>query len=203
MIRLWLITALLTMITPKAGTGTISGKNCDFIKTESFLIRNLSIDSIDMIHEGTLIQYMTVSEFKKVLGRWESGGIYQIENKYGFKGKYQFSNYMIGRFAYVSPDDFLRYDLIQEQAMTRVIMHYTWYLQRYGYTKYINKKIGGTVVTMEGLMLGMHFSPSYLRDWLETDGRTNKSDGYITIGAYIKRFENKGIVVTSSVLYCN
>lgn len=183
-----------------SNTGLIS--RCDYLYVEGTKYPKIHADSIRRVDENLLLQYMTISQFKDVLGYHESRGIYNITNRYGFKGKYQFSNYMIRRFAKVTPATFLHNPWIQEKAMRDVCAYYIWYLHKYGYTKYVNKEIDGVTVTMEGLMLGMHYCPLWLKWWLESDGAINRSDGNITIRNYIQRFENKGTVVASRILYC-
>lgn len=149
------------------------------------------------------LQYMTLNEFKETLGYYESNCIYNIENIYGFKGKYQFSDYMIRTFTGISPTKFLQNKEIQEEAMRSVVSHYIHFILYKGYDKYINKEVGGVTVTLEGLLLGCHFSPLYLDMWLRSNGSINRDDGYITIGDYIKRFEKKGIVVDKWVTSSN
>lgn len=145
------------------------------------------------------LQYLTIKEFKNRLGYYESKSNYKIVNKLGFKGKYQFSNYMIKRFAGVTPKQFLNNQIIQEKAMDSVCRHYIDYIIDHKYDRYINKKINGVTVTMEGLMLGLHFSPLWLKWWLQSKGTIDMKDSFpgytgISIGNYIKRFQKDGIV---------
>jgi len=135
-----------------------------------------------------LVHTEEYQEFKSTLGYFESRGDYSVVNSWGFKGKYQFSDYMIGKFAKVPPNVFLASPAIQEQAMTAVIRHYISYVKRAGYTRFIGRYIGGTKITMATLLVGCHFSPSYLHRWLHSNGRENSDDGYISIGAYLSRF---------------
>jgi hypothetical protein len=137
---------------------------------------------------------MNVYTFKEILGFHESRGNYLITNAYGFRGKYQFGRYMIDRFAGgVKGQVFLHDSVLQEQAMTKAIDYYIKYIYKYGYDKYVNKEIDGVVITMESLMLGCHFSPLYLKNFLESDGDINQRDANITIRDYMKKFENKGL----------
>ncbi len=167
------------------------------------IVQNFTlIDSTTAINDSVLIQYLTIKQFKDTLGKYESWNTYNITNKWGFKGKYQFSNYMIGRFAHVKPSYFLRNGNVQERAMDRVCAFYIDYIYKYGYDKYINTEIDGVTVTMESLMLGCHFSPLYLMWWLESNGQLNPRDANITIKDYMKRFENKGNIIVYKELIC-
>ena len=173
------------------------------IVTDSLVTRNkLNIDSTMDIEDDLLIQYMTIKEFKDTLAYHESRGDYKIVNHWGYKGRYQFSNYMIKRFAKVGSKTFLYNPRIQEEAMDRVCKHYVHYIYQYQYDKYINKEIDGVLVTMEGLMLGVHFSPLYLMWWLESNGKINARDANISIRDYMKKFENRGRITHFNKLDC-
>ncbi len=109
---------------------------------------------------------------------------------------------MIKRFASTSPKRFLNTPTIQERAMSLTCAFYIKYIYDFGYDKYIGKEIGGVTVTLESLMLGLHFSPTYLKEWVESGGKVNERDANISIGAYMKRFENKGEVKIIKNIAC-
>jgi len=153
--------------------------------------------------DSTRIQYLTVKEFLDKLGRYESLGNYKAINpKTRFKGKYQFSPYMIKRFAGVSQQTYLNSPGIQEIAMRKTIAHYRTYILLMGYDKYINKEISGVTITMEGLLLGVHFCPQYLKWWLTSNGKINKDDGLTNIRDYIAKFEKKGVATIQLDTIC-
>lgn len=188
--------------------------SCKLISKLEFIQKPVVIDTLTQVEDTVLLQYMTVKQFKDILGKHESANTYNITNRWGFMGKYQFSPYMVNRFSkieYAGPNMelvkariFLRNPEIQERAMTRVCKHYIWYIYKYGYTKYINQEIGGIVVTMESLMLGCHFSPAFLHAWLTSKGTINYKDALGTsIRDYMKKFESKGILEPKLTLVCH
>lgn len=198
----WYITGFFLLITIGAHTGiTIIGNGCYYEKIEVLVHR--SVNKITSIQDTVRLQYLTVKEFKEKLGYYESRGRYNITNKIGMKGKYQFSPYMIKRFSKVKPKNFLLMSNVQEQAMSDACNYYIDYIYKREYNTYIGKEIDGVVITLEGLMLGMHFCPSYLNSWLRSNGDINIGDGDITIRDYMKKFENRGTVITNRVTYCN
>jgi hypothetical protein len=176
--------------------------SCKIVEKKRLETKKLHIDTTMAINDSLLIQYLTIKQFKDTLGKYESWNTYNITNKWGFKGKYQFSDYMIRRFANVKPSYFLRNAQIQEKSMDKVCKFYVGYIYRYNYTKYINTEVDGVTVTMEALMLGCHFSPLYLMWWLESNGQLNPRDANITIKEYMKRFENKGNILIYKELQC-
>jgi len=143
--------------------------------------------------DTTRLQYLTLAKFKETLGYYESLNTYNITNAYGFRGKYQLSPFLIRKYAKVNPRNFLNSPNIQEMAMNRLCAYYIYYLYKYDYIKYINKEINGVTITLECLMLGVHFSPLYLDQWLKSEGRINNRDANVSIQQYMKKFENKGI----------
>lgn len=181
--------------------------DCFNFGTKIVLVQNevANMDSViecGVINDTMRLQYMTVYAFKDTLAYYESRRIYNITNKFGFKGKYQFSNSMIGRFGRVPPKKFLIDSLVQEQAMSLACIFYIQYIYRCGYNKYINRKISGVTVTLESLMLGVHFSPLYLKKWLESDGRDNGRDINTSIGDYMRKFENRGFARIVDKKFC-
>lgn len=198
----WYITAFFLLITIGAHTGiTIISNSCYYEDIE--IIVHKSLNNVISIQDTVRLQYLTVKEFKDKLGYYESRNRYNITNRIGMKGKYQFSPYMIKRFGKIKPKDFLLNPKIQEQAMSDACKYYIDYIYKKRYNKYIGEEIDGVVITLEGLMLGMHFCPSYLNSWLKSNGNINIGDGDITIRDYMKKFENRGIVTTNRVIYCN
>lgn len=200
----WLILIVIILAFPIiGGSYLVIKKEKDCISMQQNVTLYKSVNLINNFSDTVRLQYLTVKEFKNKLGYYESRGRYNITNRIGMKGKYQFSPYMIKRFGKVKPKDFLLRPKIQEQAMSDACRYYLDYIYKKEYNKYIGEEIDGVVITLEGLMLGMHFCPSYLNSWLKSDGDINIGDGDITIRDYMKKFENRGIVTTSRVVYCN
>jgi|SRR6478609_1087622 len=200
-LALWMVLMFFLAI-GMTSPSPITTFSCKIVEKTRLETKKLHIDSTMAINDSLLIQYLTIKQFKDTLGKYESWNTYNITNKWGFRGKYQFSPYMIKRFAHCKPHSFLHNAQIQEKAMDDVCEFYVDYIYKYNYIQYIGKEIDGVIVTMEGLMLGCHFSPLYLMWWLESNGNTNMRDANISIRDYIKRFENKGKIVKYNELIC-
>jgi len=179
---------LLLSLETSFGDSNIN-QDCKIEERVRRVFRTVSIDTNSVITDTTKVQYMTIKEFKDRLGLHESRSTYNIINKYGFRGKYQFSPYMIRTFAKCSYRSYLLTPSIQEKAMDGAIAYYTWYIYHNNYNQYIGKEINGVEVTMETLLLGVHFSPTYLHKWLRSSGKDDGTDIHISIGNYMKKFE--------------
>lgn len=179
--------------------------NCSLIEKKICVVRTLNLEVLKqekVLHDSVRLHYLTVLEFKEILGKYESNGVYNITNKYGFKGKYQFSDYLINKLTDVTPSKFLLDSILQEKTMTNIIKLYINYLCNENYIKLINKKIGNNIITLESLLLGCHFSPTYLELYINSNGNINKDDGYITIGNYMKKFERTHEEIDVLVTVC-
>lgn len=185
---------------------------CIITEEDVVIVQTVCIDSLQCINDTVRLQYMTLSQFKDSLGHHESRGNYNAKNPWGFRGKYQFGPYMINKFAYdgclnrdelkINSELFLHDSLLQEKAMDKAIDYYIKYIYKYRYDRYINTQIDSVTVTMEGLMLGVHFSPLYLKNWLETNGKVNRWDANISIKEYIRKFESRGTPTKKTYLKC-
>jgi hypothetical protein len=99
----------------------------------------------------------------------ESGGNYHIKNRYGYMGKYQFGKRTLNglvRVGYLDltkdeMNNFLHIPSVQERAIDALIRANNDYLNRYNISKYIGKRIGGVIVTKEGLLAASHLVGPY------------------------------------------
>lgn len=199
-----LITIILITFQVDIGIASDKQTACSIVSVIEF--KQLDINQnlrIKKLYDTARLQYLTVNEFLNKLGRYESLGNYKAINpSTKFKGKYQFSPYMIKTFAKVDQRTFLNSPRIQEKSMRKTIAHYRSYIFNMGYNKYINKEIDGVTITMEGLLLGVHFCPQYLKWWLNSKGKINKDDGLTTIRDYMEKFEKKGVTTIQYTTVC-
>ena len=155
-------------------------------------------------------------DFLRALGYRESAGRYNIENSYGYLGKYQMGesalkdagyyrgdptrrNDWIGRWTgkdgVWSKEDFLNNPRAQERAI-REFHRKTWrYLKALGLDKYVGKSIRGIYITESGLLGGAHLlGAGNVRKFLKSNGRIVPRDGYGTpITEYISKFSGYDI----------
>ena len=155
-------------------------------------------------------------DFLRALGYRESGGRYNIENSYGYLGKYQMGesalkdagyyrgdptrrNDWIGKWTgkdgVWSKEDFLNNPRAQENAI-REFHRKTWrYLKALGLDKYVGKSIRGIYITESGLLGGAHLlGAGNVKKFLKSNGRIVPRDGYGTpITEYISKFSGYDI----------
>lgn len=140
--------------------------------------------------DTVIIQSLTVKEFKQRLHILETGGIknpYSCINQFGYIGKYQISDYYLNRFGDLTKDNFLRNPLAQEKVMNKLCAYYLSEIHRLGLNDYVGRTIGGTIVTVEGLMAGYHLHPVGLKKWLRSNGKYDTVDGNgCPVSRYVK-----------------
>jgi len=152
------------------------------------------------------------TDFLRALGYRESGGRYNIENSYGYLGKYQMGEMALieagyykgdntprkndwigewtGKDGVWSKEDFLNNPQAQENAI-REFHRKTWkYIKLLGLDKYVGKRIGGILITESGLLGGAHLlGVGNVKKFLKSNGRYIPRDGYGTpITEYMRKF---------------
>ena len=114
--------------------------------------------------------------FKEDLAMAESSGKYDAENKYGYVGKYQFGDARLQDFKDANKDykdfnkkEFMNNPSLQEDVFSWHVDDINSYIDSRDLDKYIGKKIGGVIITREGLIAGAHLGGrTGLREFLET-----------------------------------
>ncbi len=150
-------------------------------------------------------------DFLRALGYRESGGRYNIENTYGYLGKYQMGESALKDAGYYKGDPTSRNDWIGEwtgkdrvwskedflnnpRAQENAIREYhrkTWkYIRALGLDKYVGKTVKGIYITESGLIGGAHLlGTGNVKRFLKSNGRVIPRDGYGTpITEYISKF---------------
>jgi len=150
-------------------------------------------------------------DFLRALGYRESGGLYGIENKYGYLGKYQMGEAALkdagyykgdytkrndwigewtGKDGVWSKEDFLRNPRAQENAIREYHKKVWKYITMLDLHKYVNRRIGDILITESGLLGGAHLlGAGNLKRFLKSNGRIIPRDGFGTpITHYIHKF---------------
>lgn len=162
-----------------------------------FLLLSLNVSEIkeDLLysnHRDTVyLQLMTVKQFKNKLAVLESGGRYTVVNQFGYKGKYQVSDWLIRRFAknFTTTEDFLKSPRQQEVLMNRLTLFYISEIHRLKLDEYVGEEVGGITITLEGLLAGWHQHPSALVKFLKSNGLTDLKDGnQVPVSTFIRYF---------------
>jgi len=124
--------------------------------------------------------------FLDAIGMRESSNRYDVVNKWGYMGKYQFGRKTLKNLGYdVTKKEFLNSPILQEKAMLDLLNHNKKILQ-----KYINywegKKINGTIITESGILAAAHLAgPGNVKRFLKEgkefkDGNGTKLTRYLT-----------------------
>lgn len=159
----------------------------------------------------------TLQQFLTDLGERESGGRYNILNKYGYAGKYQmgeaalidagyytkpggkYNNDWSGKFSgkdgVNSIQDFLNNPAAQENAQIIYKKKQWKYLKAVGADKYVGKIINGYTITPSGLLAGAHLKGAgSVIKYLKSNGQIIEKDGFGTsVETYMKKFADYDI----------
>ena len=154
----------------------------------------------------------TLQDFLTDLGARESGGKYNILNKFGYAGKYQmgemalvdagyyikpnkiynndWSGIFTGKDGIKSIQDFLKNPHAQENAQIIYKKKQWKYLKAVGADKYVGKIINGYTITPSGLLAGAHLKGAgSVIKYLKSNGQIIEKDGFGTsVETYLKKF---------------
>ena len=141
--------------------------------------------------EVTPIKIVTkeLPNFLNQIGKRESSNRYNIVNKFGYMGKYQFGRKTLNKigFKHISNTQFLSTPSIQEAAMLKLLKSNKRTLRRQ-IKKYVNTHRHGVYITESGLLAAAHLAGAgNVRKFLRT-GR-DKRDGLGTpLTEYLTKF---------------
>ena len=141
----------------------------------------LTVDSIELVVSSH-------QAFLDAIGFRESGNRYDIVNRYGYMGKYQFGKKTLkGLGIKVTQDEFLNSPYIQEKAMYALLKQNKRSLRKY-IAKYDGKYIHGVLVTESGLLAAAHLGGAgSVKKWFRT-GKVKKDGNGVKITSYMERF---------------
>ena len=124
--------------------------------------------------------------FLNAIGHRESSNRYDIVNKWGYMGKYQFGKKTLKNLGYdISKKEFLNSPHIQEKAMLDLLEHNKKILQPY-IDYWDGRKINGKVITESGILAAAHLAGAgnvkrFLKKGEEfKDGNGTKLTSYLT-----------------------
>jgi len=97
-------------------------------------------------------------EFLNAIGHRESGNRYEIVNKFGYMGKYQFGKSTLKGLGFkVTQDEFLNSPYIQEKAMQSLLEHNHKKLKKQ-INKYCGQYYQGIYITESGVLAAAHLA---------------------------------------------
>jgi len=97
--------------------------------------------------------------FLTAVGRRESSNRYDVVNRWGYMGKYQFGRKTLNALGYkhISNKQFLSNPKIQEEAMVKLLKHNKYILRR-EIRKYCGTQKHGVYITESGLLAAAHLA---------------------------------------------
>lgn len=107
------------------------------------------------------------------IGRRESSNRYDIVNRWGYMGKYQFGRKTLNALGYkhISNKQFLNSPKLQEEAMIKLLKHNKHILKK-EIIKYCGTSIHGVYITESGLLAAAHLAgPGNVKKWLRRGKR--------------------------------
>ena len=124
--------------------------------------------------------------FLNAIGHRESTNRYDVVNKWGYMGKYQFGKKTLKNLGYeISKEEFLNSPHIQEKAMLDLLEHNKNILQSY-IDYWDGKLINGVEITESGILAAAHLAgPGNVKKYFQKgknfkDGNGTKLTSYLT-----------------------
>ncbi|MGY8945437.1 MAG: peptidoglycan-binding protein LysM [Flavobacteriales bacterium] len=144
---------------------------------------NVSINMIYLIND--------FNGFKESLAFKESGGRYNIVNKFGYLGKYQFNLNTLKMYKINDIDKFISSSSLQEKAFLINVNRNKWILRK-DINWFVGTFINGVEVTESGIIAAAHLSGAgNVKKYLRVNGKFDKKDAFGTsISTYMKYFAN-------------
>ena len=126
--------------------------------------------------------------FLTAIGHQESGNRYNIVNRFGYMGKYQFGKATLKTLKIrVSREEFLNNPELQEDAMHKLLQYNKKRLQKF-IDRYDGQIVHGILVTESGLLAAAHLGgQGSVKKWFRT-GKVRKDGNGVKITSYMRRF---------------
>jgi hypothetical protein len=159
--------------------GTVSNLEAQKIKIDIEIPKA----KVEIIDQTTL--------FLTSIGRRESSNRYNVVNKWGYMGKYQFGRKTLNALGYenISNKQFLNNPKLQEEAMVKLLKHNKHILRR-EIRKYCGTQKHGVYITESGLLAAAHLAgPGNVKKWLRRGKRFRDGLGTDLV-EYLKLFGN-------------
>lgn len=127
--------------------------------------------------------------WKEALAFKESQGKYNLVNRLGYMGKYQFGRTTLRGMGVTDTKRFMQDPYLQEETFLKYVKYNFRELEPL-IEKYEGQEIGGVMVTKSGVLAAAHLSGAGgVRKFLETQGEQGKKDAFGTsIRSYMTKF---------------
>ena len=155
------------------------------------------VDFKEVIKLETKIEKVTINpellqshnNFLHAIGRRESANRYDITNRFGYMGKYQFGRKTLNSigFKHIDNKTFLNSPKLQEEAMLSLLKSNKKILRRQ-IKRYVGTVVNGVYITESGLLAGAHLAGAgNVKKWLR-NGKRFKDGLGTSIVSYIELF---------------
>ena len=156
-------------------------------KIEELELKRLEEERIKKYHEDELNRFLNDIGFR------ESGNRYDITNKWGYMGKYQFGKSTLKGLGFkVSKNEFLNNPKLQEEAMMALLLHNKEKLQKY-IDVFDGQTVNGMYISESGILAAAHLGGQGSVKRYFRNGKVFK-DGFGTkITSYMDKFSGYDI----------
>jgi len=190
-VTLIVITALsFGMADGKKEYPTVTNVELALENGERLLLRKQFIkDSIEDYHRFEL------EHFLNAIGHRESTNRYDVVNKWGYMGRYQFGKSTLKGLGYdVSKNEFLSNPELQEEAMLSLLKHNKEKLQKY-IDVFDGKTINGIYITESGILAAAHLGGQGSVKRYFKNGKVFKDGNGTRITSYMDKFSGYDIAL--------
>lgn len=151
-------------------------------------IKTFSIEKPEAKLEVKKFRIKNHDAFLEDIGHKESSGRYDIVNRYGYMGKYQFGATTLKGLGFkVSRTEFLNSPQLQEEAMQRLLEHNKKRLQKY-IDKYEGEVVHGVYITESGVLAAAHLGGAGSVRKFFRKGSNFKDGNGTSIVTYMEKF---------------
>jgi hypothetical protein len=155
----------------------------------SLLRKQFIKDSIEDYHRFEL------EHFLNAIGHRESTNRYDVVNKWGYMGRYQFGKSTLKGLGYdVSKNEFLSNPELQEEAMLSLLKHNKEKLQKY-IDVFDGKTINGIYITESGILAAAHLGGQGSVKRYFRNGKVFKDGNGTRITSYMDKFSGYDIAL--------
>lgn len=129
-----------------------------FTKPSSGKVWSMTIGDVDPLMINDFVKVDETDLFLDAIGHKESGNRYDVVNKFGYMGRYQFGkNTLKGLGFNVTKKEFLSSPEVQEKAMISLLEHNKEKLQPY-IDQYVGDTLRGIHITESGILAAAHLA---------------------------------------------
>lgn len=156
-------------------------------KIQELELKRLEEERIKKYHEDELNRFLNDIGFR------ESGNRYDITNKWGYMGKYQFGKQTLKGLGFkVTKKEFLNNPQLQEEAMMALLLHNKEKLQKY-IDVFDGQTVNGMYISESGILAAAHLGGQGSVKRYFRNGKVFK-DGFGTkITSYMDKFSGYDI----------